>query len=327
MRCRTRRLLDKYDRIENVIACSCSFLLSKVLLDKVNNCKLVVNKLNVIDTKFRFFEMETLAKLENKDEPVTTIVSTSESDIKFKFDFAKVYWNPRLSSERHRIVDKLNKSVDFLYDVFAGVGPFALFSAKFAKCKVLANDLNPESYKWLCENVELNKAANLVSCFNQDGADFIRTSLKQDLIDTQLGFDGSDFNRKYHVVMNLPDIAFQFLNNFNGLLKDVPEIVDCSYQIPGLQIHCYCFVKNIADEEDERRYVIDHAIKCLGHSIEPSEIDQVYCVRKVAPNKNMYRISFHLNQNILYGTTSQSTVDPSTEDDHDQSYTKRIKLE
>lgn len=50
---------------------------------------------------------------------------------------------------------------DVIADVFAGVGPFALPAAKRG-CGVLANDLNPESYKWLSRNVESNKVGKLV---------------------------------------------------------------------------------------------------------------------------------------------------------------------
>ncbi len=41
-------------------------------------------------------------------------------------------------------------------DVFAGVGPFAVPAAKKG-CAVLANDLNPNSVKWLRKNSEDNK--------------------------------------------------------------------------------------------------------------------------------------------------------------------------
>jgi tRNA G37 N-methylase Trm5 len=41
----------------------------------------------------------------------------------------------------------------------AGVGPFSIPAVKKGAL-VYANDLNPASYKWLCENVKLNKVSN-----------------------------------------------------------------------------------------------------------------------------------------------------------------------
>ena len=45
-------------------------------------------------------------------------------------------------------------------DVFAGVGPFAIPAAAKG-CKVYANDLNPESFKYLNQNVSINKVVLL----------------------------------------------------------------------------------------------------------------------------------------------------------------------
>lgn len=73
----------------------------------------------------------------------------------FTFDFTKVYWNSRLHTEHDRLVQLFSPD-DVIADVFAGVGPFALPAAKKG-CGVLANDLNPESYKWLLRNIENNK--------------------------------------------------------------------------------------------------------------------------------------------------------------------------
>ena len=38
-----------------------------------------------------------------------------------------------------------------LFDACAGVGPFSVPCGKI--CTVLSNDLNPDSFKWLVENV------------------------------------------------------------------------------------------------------------------------------------------------------------------------------
>jgi tRNA (guanine37-N1)-methyltransferase len=79
----------------------------------------------------------------------------SESDCRFTFDFSRVYWNSRLHTEHARLVD-IFQPQDLIADVFAGVGPFALPAAKKG-CAVLANDLNPESYKYLTLNIKDNK--------------------------------------------------------------------------------------------------------------------------------------------------------------------------
>lgn len=46
-------------------------------------------------------------------------------------------------------------------DVMAGVGPFAVPAAKNG-CAVLANDLNPNSVKWLKKNVDDNKVSGIL---------------------------------------------------------------------------------------------------------------------------------------------------------------------
>ena len=117
---------------------------------------------------------------------------------------SKVYWNPRLSTEHGRIAQLLKVLMtlntnykrslyltiefvdlvlssfqrgDCLYDVFAGVGPFSILTAVQGKptkkqpipINVFANDLNPESYKSLVNNVKLNGlvGADNIKCFNK----------------------------------------------------------------------------------------------------------------------------------------------------------------
>lgn len=41
----------------------------------------------------------------------------------------------------------------------AGVGPFSIPAVKKGAI-VYANDLNPSSYQWLCENIKLNKVVD-----------------------------------------------------------------------------------------------------------------------------------------------------------------------
>ena len=87
----------------------------------------------------------------------------AESGCKFTFDFRKVYWNSRLHTEHARLIDMFSAE-DVIADVFAGVGPFALPAGKKG-CGVLANDLNPESYKYLQQNIAQNSVrSSLLPC-------------------------------------------------------------------------------------------------------------------------------------------------------------------
>ena len=61
-----------------------------MLLDKVPTARTVVNKLGTIANVYRTFDMELLAGEDN------TLVTTSEMNCSYTFDFAKVYWNPKL---------------------------------------------------------------------------------------------------------------------------------------------------------------------------------------------------------------------------------------
>jgi len=45
--------------------------------------------------------------------------------------------------------------------------------------QVLANDLNPNSFKYLEQNIKLNKVSSKVTAFNMDGRSFIRLQCSQ----------------------------------------------------------------------------------------------------------------------------------------------------
>jgi len=172
---------------------------------KNKTVKTVVNKLDSIDTQFRFFKMELIAgepdyvvehvsHLESGLLPHLT-QTQHESGCRFTFDFTQVYWNSRLHTEHERLV-QLFKPDDVIADGFAGVGPFAVPAAKKG-CAVLGNDLNPNSAKYLLKNVQDNrvnfpvipnnpvqtyhvlKVTDLVRVSCEDGRDFIRASVSR----------------------------------------------------------------------------------------------------------------------------------------------------
>ncbi|KAF2894230.1 hypothetical protein ILUMI_11955 [Ignelater luminosus] len=256
-------------------------LIANVLLDKIPNTRTVINKIDIIDNTYRNFKNEVLCGDHNM------MVKIKENRCEFEFDFSKIYWNPRLSTEHERIVKLLNPN-DVLFDVFAGVGPFSIPAAK-KKCVVFANDLNPDSYKWLNHNSKANKIdPQYLKTFNKDGRDFIISDLKLNLI---------NYINKHNVniVMNLPALAVEFLSAFCDLYDadEISEIVN-----PPI-VHVYCFAKG----ENYEQIAKDLVFKNIGFDIN-DKIINIFKVRTVSSFKEMMRVSFKLDRDILVSSIS-----------------------
>ncbi|KAF8948513.1 tRNA(m(1)G37)methyltransferase [Haplosporangium gracile] len=308
-------------------------LIGQVILDKNPNLKTVVNKTDSIDTTFRFFKMEILAGEDNM------IAEVRESGCRFKFDFSQVYWNSRLHTEHDRLV-KMFKPTDAVCDVMAGVGPFAMPASKKG-CMVYANDLNPTSYKYMLENKGLNKIKDNLHIYNLDGREFIRKAvedLEKSGYQTPVavptvpkGKKGAavpkpeipapepipapivpatpshKFKTFDHFVMNLPATAIEFLDAFRGLFKGREEqIPEPKIQLP--MIHCHCFSKSDKPEDDVRERV--EAV--MGGKLELDSL-KLHWVRKVAPNKDMYCISFRLPAEIAFASDVKRKLESETD--------------
>ncbi|KAJ7597397.1 Met-10+ like-protein-domain-containing protein [Mycena floridula] len=284
-------------------------VIGQVFLDKNVSIKTVVNKLDNIDNQFRVFKMELLA-----GEP-NYIVEHRESDCRFTFDFSEVYWNSRLQTEHGRFVSSLS-SEDVLADVFAGVGPFALPAAK-KTCAVLANDLNPQSFKYLLKNIKDNDLTGLVRPFCEDGRVFIKSAFARVLeepfppytgprrsktserrmqklvakgVASALESEPSNLPPRKRItqfVMNLPDTAIQFLDAFRGVIS--AQDASVYEQMP--LIHCYCFTRELEQEPAEID-IRKRVQESLGESVTEDVV--VRRVRSVAPGKEMYCITFRL---------------------------------
>lgn len=263
-------------------------LIGQVIMDKNPGVTCVVNKTNIIDSTYRNFKMEVLAGEENM------VAKVKENGVTYEFDFSRVYWNPRLSTEHQRIV-QLVKRGDTVFDVFAGVGPFAIPAARMG-ANILANDLNPESYRWLQHNCKLNKVEGRVRTFNLDGRAFILGPLKEEL-PVLLKEKAS-----VHVVMNLPALALEFLDAFRGLLRDEPASDE---NLPT--VHCYGFSKDDNPAQD----VLQRASDRVGFSLENR--GSAHFVRNVAPNKDMMCLTFTVPKEVLYSSQHTHTATGDTE--------------
>ncbi|MBS3056539.1 MAG: methyltransferase [Candidatus Aenigmarchaeota archaeon] len=82
-----------------------------------------------------------------------------ENEVLYKLDAGKIMFSKGNMFERHRIIPKKSETV---LDMFAGIGYFTLPIAKKVK-KVYAVEKNPLAFKYLKENIELNKLNNVVA--------------------------------------------------------------------------------------------------------------------------------------------------------------------
>ncbi|RZF39524.1 hypothetical protein LSTR_LSTR001045 [Laodelphax striatellus] len=273
------------------------YVLASILIDSVPGVKTVVNKLDSISEQFRHFKMELLAGEDNFD------VTVKANQCVFEFNFKKVYWNSRLTTEHSRLVKSL-RYFDILYDVCCGVGPFAVMAAKKG-CKVLANDLNPDAVTYLKKNIALNKLQGLVETFNMDGNDFIKTVIKNNLLTRNTGKETPDKYPKANIVINLPESSHTLLKSFLGIFS-FKEFTDLRLDII---LHLYVFVKGDGKNEQEtipsetkvseREHEAKELIK-KGFGVDLNDdVMEVFYVRHVSPTKDMVRVSLKLGVEVL----------------------------
>lgn len=285
--------------------------IAEIYMDKTVGCRTIINKAQSIENTFRNFNIDLLlGEADYKAE-------VKENGFVFEFDFSTVYWNPRLSGEHERLVKMMNAN-DVFYDVFAGVGPFAVPAGK-KRVNVLANDLNPDSYKWLESNIRRNKVQSQVKTSNKDGRDFILEDIKENLLERIKKREEELPEYSIHIAMNLPGLAVTFLNAFVGLLKNNEKGIKDSKSIPTPICHCYCFVKGVEDPKVMAKALVEENI---GFKLIQGEtLKDISFVRNVAPNKDMMRVDLLLTSEILFDNMNLN----SAEDHHEVPCKKQCK--
>ncbi len=85
-----------------------------------------------------------------------------ENKCKFKLDITKVMFSLGNQFEKMRIA-RLVKENEIVLDMFAGIGYFSIPIAKHSDAKrIYSIEINPDSYRFLLENIRLNKVNNIV---------------------------------------------------------------------------------------------------------------------------------------------------------------------
>lgn len=202
--------------------------IAKKIMQTNKNVKAVYCKIGGIKGVYRTRRIEFIIG-EKKSETLH-----KESGCIFKLDVKKVYFSPRLQYERLRIAKQIKENEKILVP-FAGVGPFPIVIAKLNKNKKLtiyANELNPVAFKYLKENIKLNKV-DIIPIYG-DARNLKKMNEK--------------FNR---IIMPIPMSSENFL--------DIPFTLGEE----GCIVHFYHFSKNI----DETKKIIEKSAKEFGRKV------------------------------------------------------------
>jgi len=130
-----------------------------------------------------------------------------EYGLKFEVDIGKTYFSPRLANERKRVADSV-KSDEIIVDMFAGVAPFSIMIAKYAKPKIIyALDKNKKAIEYAKKNAKINNVLDKVEIIYADARDIEKIFNKG--------------NRKANrIIMNLPFSANKFFKYALKIISD-----------------------------------------------------------------------------------------------------------
>ena len=91
-----------------------------------------------------------------------------ELGCKFKLDAAKLTFSPGNHFERERLLNAV-KNDEFIIDMFSCVGNLSLpIAVNKSPKQIIAAEINPLAFKYLEENIELNKVTNVMKAIKGD---------------------------------------------------------------------------------------------------------------------------------------------------------------
>lgn len=136
--------------------------IGKIILENYHNIKSVMRKTKKYSGKFRTARFKIIAGEKRKE------TTHKENDVFITLDVEKVYFSPRIASERKRI-SELVKHGESVMVMFSGCAVYPLVIAKNSGCKeVYGIEINPVAYKYALANVKKNKLENKIRLFCGD---------------------------------------------------------------------------------------------------------------------------------------------------------------
>ena len=173
-----------------------------------------------------------------------------EYGCEFALDLAEVYFSPRLATERHRVVEQIAPD-EHVFDMFAGVGPFAIPAAARG-ATVVGTDINERAIEYFRENARRNDVDERV------------TAIAGDVREVAAEYE----NWADRIVMNLPHSADEFLDSAVELAGE-----DCVLHYYDIQ------------HEDDPYGPGERAIRAAAEPAYDVTVEHTQRVRSYAPHE------------------------------------------
>ena len=165
-------------------------LIAEVLVGKLPYVKSVWLAVSPVEGRYKVRRFIHLA-----GEPRSETVYKEHGCV-FKLDITRVFATPRLSYERIRIA-RLVRTGEVVVNMFAGAGLYSIIIARHSKPRMVHSiDINEDAYKYMVENIRLNKVEDRVTAYLGDAREVIESRLTG-IAD--------------RVLMPLPELALEYL--------------------------------------------------------------------------------------------------------------------
>jgi len=172
--------------------------IGEALMQVHRHVRVVLNQASPVSGDFRTRRLTHVAG-ENR----TTTVHR-ENGCLFRVDLARVYFSPRLGTERLRVAKSVQPG-EIVANLFAGVGCYSIEIARHSPAKLVYSiDLNPAAYELMVENIRINKVGHKVIPILGDARRIVGSQLK---------------GKADRVLMPLPEFGREFLPTALDALK------------------------------------------------------------------------------------------------------------
>ena len=203
-------------------------IIGKAIIENYHNIKSVMRKTKKYSGKFRTAKFKIMAGEKRKE------TTHKENNVFLTLDVEKVYFSPRMGSERKRISEMISQNESVMV-MFSGCAPYPLVISKNSECReVYGIEINPIAHKYALANLKKNKLENRINLFCGDARKIIpKLNKKFDRILMPLPKGGEDFL----------ELALKYVKK-NGFIHFYDFLKEEEFPIAARKIADACKPKN-----------------------------------------------------------------------------------